>query len=336
MGLFDMRTCRMPSAILAQRVLEQFTVAGTVYVDPHTYKCMDGELIEKGIIMPYKKCEIEPQGLFTFDIDTVQRMLSERGYDINYYTTEEISGIFSDWQKKFKEYVELEREYGLDYFTISISRTVGIDPKRGYSGIDIDRFLELGDYIHSHNPVIDVLLEYRKLFDIAYHNNLLSPVINATNRDKNSSSNAGKTIPVMEGDKAIKILRFTSEKLDRIYTAATLRDNTKLVQTDEAKAYRSKVDEWIGAFSEQNFDNMQMLEDDIVKAQKAMKNSKLIVNTGIICATVGVVSTVLSKNPEYSKPGALIAEIATYCGAPMAFLNPTKRYLWASFGMYQK
>lgn len=36
-------------------ILEQFIVAGAVYVDPFTYRCIDGELIEKEIILPYKK-----------------------------------------------------------------------------------------------------------------------------------------------------------------------------------------------------------------------------------------------------------------------------------------
>ena len=39
----------MSVAWFARMIFEQFTVAGAVYVDPFTYKCMDGELIEKEI-----------------------------------------------------------------------------------------------------------------------------------------------------------------------------------------------------------------------------------------------------------------------------------------------
>jgi len=57
-GVFDMVTHHTPSLWLARMILEQFTVAGTVYVDPFTYGCMDGELIEKKIIMHIKSCSI--------------------------------------------------------------------------------------------------------------------------------------------------------------------------------------------------------------------------------------------------------------------------------------
>ena len=74
-GVFDMLTRYKPSLSFARMILEQFTVAGAVYVDSFTYGCMDGELIEKKIIMPYQKCEADVEGFFTFDIDTVQKMM---------------------------------------------------------------------------------------------------------------------------------------------------------------------------------------------------------------------------------------------------------------------
>ena len=40
-------------------------------------------------------------------------------------------------------------------------------------------------------------------------------------------------------------------------------------------------------FSEQNYDIMQMIEDDIVKAQKAMKFKGIIEFVGKVCATSG-------------------------------------------------
>lgn len=66
------------------------------------------------------------------------------------------------------------------------------------------------------------------------------------------------------------------------------------MQTDEAKAYRKKIDEWISAFSEQNFDNMQIIEDDILKVQKAMKYEGISENIGKVCATSGAVATALT------------------------------------------
>lgn len=37
-------------------------MAGVVYVEPFTYECMEGELIEKRIILSYKKCEKDVEG----------------------------------------------------------------------------------------------------------------------------------------------------------------------------------------------------------------------------------------------------------------------------------
>lgn len=340
-GVFERRTRHMPSKWFAEMILEQFTVAGAVYVDPHTYRCLDGELIEKRIIMPYTECEDDLPGFLTFDIDTVQWMMAEKGLDINFYTTDRIRAIFTKWKEMAQELSELEKEYNLDYKVVSFQKIVGLAPRMDYSGIDIDHFLKLGNYVYHHNPVLDVLKEYKELFNTAYYNDLLSPVVNVTNPDNANSSNPDVIIPVTEGTQAIKILKFTSEKLNRIYTAATLRDNVKLVQTDAAKAYRNKVNEWMTAFSAQNYDNMQIIERDIVKAQNAMKSKKHIERAGKICATIGVIATLASHiNPSWIPVAAVgtgaatVAEIATYLGAPTAFLNPGKRHLWASFGMF--
>ena len=70
----------------------------------------------------------------------------------------------------------------------------------------------MGDFIY-HNPVFEVLKEYKELFNIAYHNDLLSPVINATNSDMAQSSHIGAKIPVKEGAEAVKVLKYTSKKL---------------------------------------------------------------------------------------------------------------------------
>lgn len=331
-GVFDMVTRHTPSSWFARMILEQFTVAGAVYVDPFTYGCMDGELIEKKIIMPYQKCEDDVEGFFTFDIDTVQWMMAEKGLDIKYYTVERIRQIYDEWNEKVEEFLEFERQYDVRYSQVKLLKAFKFEPKRDYTGIDIDHFIELGDFIY-HNPVIEVLKEYKELFNIAYHNDLLSPVINATHSNTAASSYASEKVPVIEGAETIKILKYTSKRLDRIYTASSLEDNVKLVQTDEAKAYREKVDEWMSAISEQNYDNMQMIEEDIVKAQKAMKFKGIIENVGKVCATGGVIATVLAP---ILLPMEMVATMATFVGAPTAFSNLTKRHLWASFGIYKK
>ncbi len=254
-GVFDMVTHHTPSLWFARMILEQFTVAGAIYVDPFIYGCMDGELIEKEIIMPYRKCEDDVEGFFTFDIDTVQWMMAEKGLDIKYYTVDRIRKIYDEWNEKVEEFLELERQYDVSYSQLRLLKAFEFEPKRDYTGIDIEHFIELGDFIY-HNPVIEILKEYKELFNIAYHNDLLSPVINATNSHTAASSYANEKVPVIEGAETIKIFKYTSKRLDRIYTASSLEDNVKLVQTDEAKAYREKVDEWMSAISEQNYDNI--------------------------------------------------------------------------------
>lgn len=329
-GVFDIMTHYTPSLRFAQMLLEQFTVAGAVYVDPFTYSCMDGELIEKEIILPYKKCEYDVEGFFTFDIDIVQWMMAEKGLDIKYYTVEKIRAIFDEWREKVNEFLEFEDQYNLDYNRVRLLKSLRLEPKEDYNGIDIDYFIELGDFIY-HNSIFEVLKEYKELFNIAYQNDLLSPVINATNSNMAEPSHVDVKIPVMEGTKAVKVLKYTSKKLDRIYTASSLGDSIKLVQTDEAKAYRNKVNEWISAFSEQNYDDMQIIEDDIVKAQKAMKFKGIIENVGKVCATSGVIATALTP---FLPPAGIISAIATFVGLPTAFFDPTKQHLWASFGVY--
>lgn len=331
-GVFDMMTQYIPSLQLTRMILEQFIVAGAVYVNPFTYRCMDGELIEKGIILPYEKCGEDVEGFFTFDVDIVQFMMQEKGHDIKYYTVDKIREIFDEWIEKFDEFQEFEERYNLNYNRIQLLKAFRLEPKKDYTGIDIDHFIELGDFVF-HNPVFEVLKEYRELFNIAYHNDLLTPVIDATNLGMAQSSHIDTTISVMKGTEAVKVLKYTSEKLDRIYTASSLKDSIKLVQTEEAKAYRSKVDEWISAFSDQNYDNMQIIEDEIIKAQKAMKFKGIIENIGRICATSGVVATALTP---FLPPAGVVSAIATFVGLPIAFFDPMKKHLWASFGVYSR
>lgn len=337
-GVFDKRTHRIPSHWFAQMILEQFTVAGAVYVDPFTYRCLDGELIENGIIMPYTKRDNSFPGFLTFDADTVQWMVAEKEFDIQYYTTDKIGAIFHEWRERVQEFLYLEDKYKIDYGEVCFQKSIGLESKIDHSGIDIDHFIALGNYIY-HNPIYDVLKEYKELFDIAYHNDLLSPVINAP--PNSAFSNSEEAVLVREGIKAVKILKYTSARLNTVYTAASLRDNVKLVQTDAAKEYRHKVNEWIMAFSDQNYDNMQIIEHDIVEAQKAMKSKKHIPLRGTICATIGAIATGMTHinlpiagTAAVIAGAAMISEIATYEGLRLSILNPMRQYRWASFGMH--
>lgn len=336
-GVYDKITHCLPLYDRAQMLLEQFTVSGSVYVDPFIYKCLDGELIEKEFIMPYKKCEYDVKGFFTFDIDTVQLMLAEKNI---HYTNNEIREIFAQWQEKVKEFLEFENKYNLDYNEVNIRSSLPLEYKTAYEDIDIDYFLELGNSIY-HDSIFKVLEEYRDIFNVAYHNDLLSPVINTT-----SSFNNGTKVPVMEGIEAVKILKYTSERLDRIYTPALLRDCVRMAQTEEAKEYRKKMDEWLSALYEQDYDNIQMIEHEISKVQNAMKFKeiarKAVERTGMLFATIGVASTALTQQIEGM---GMISSIATYAGFPIAFYNPivkpienhiNKKYLWASFGTYHQ
>lgn len=329
-GVFDMVTRQVPLLKSSQIILEQLMVAGAVYVDPFIYGCMDGELIEKGIILPYQKCEDEIKVFFAFDIDIIQRMMEEKGFDTEYYTVDKIEEIFYELRKKAKEFLELEQQYDLNYTMIQIQKTFNFEPKRNYNDIDIDYFVELGNYLY-HNPVFEVLREYMELFNIAYYNDLLSPVNNSANFVLADSPNMSIRTPVATGNNAVKILRYTSKKLDRIYTAASLKDCVKLVQTDESKAYRNKVDEWLSSFSNQSYENLQRIEADIAKAQKAMRYKRILENTGKICATAGVFATAITP---VVPPAGIISIMATVISLPSAFIDPMKRYLWASFGMY--
>ena len=141
-GVFDKVTCHNPSSTLQQTVLEQFTIAGAVYIDPFIYKCMDGELIQNGIIMPYEKSEHNMEGFFTFDVDIVQRMMEEKGL---FYSIDEIDKMFYELQEAIQEFVKLKNQYNLDYREIQIRRTLQLEPKADCHDVDIDSFIKLYD-----------------------------------------------------------------------------------------------------------------------------------------------------------------------------------------------
>lgn len=324
-GVFGEMTKQIPSLQLAQQIFEMLIVSGAVYVDPFVYKCMDGELIEKEIIMPYEKCKNNFDGYFIFDIVTVQQMMREQGWNLQYYTADKIIKMYDEWKYKAKMLVNYEKKYNINYESVWLSNLLKITKDKEFDEI---YYLELRSSV-LENPVFKILVEYTKLVGIAYHNNLLSPV-----SGKVINSDFMKAPKVMsEENEAINILRYTSRKLNRVYTASSLRENIKLIRTSEARAYREKINEWIVAFSEQNYNTMQIVEEDILKAQKAIKFKNIVEHIGKICAICGVSSMIFK---EIYPSIDIIGEITTLAGLPLAFYNPQKKYLWSSFGIFDK
>lgn len=328
-GIYKSVTQFNPSYQITKNIFEQFIVAGTIYIDPITYKYLDGELIEKNIIMPYEENKKDVFEFCYFDVSNIQKMLKENNYDTELYTEEKIREIFYELKEKIVECVGLEDEYNFDYNTLQFRKLffeTGLS-NRLENKEKVEYYLNLKSSI-IHNTLYKILVEYKKLLNIAFSNDLICPVID------NSET---KTPYVKEYDDAIKILRYTSERLGRIYVANNIKDNLNLVQSDEARAYRTKVNEWMTALSKIDYNSMEVIESDIVKVQNAMKHKKWIEITGKLCATVGVGASLIAHNP-IGLTASIIAEIATYIGAPTAFYDPLKneKYLWASFGMEKR
>lgn len=331
-GVYKSRTCRLPSyGPSTTNILRQFLLAGAVYVDPFTYECLDGELIDSGIILPYKETKGDMSSFLAYDVGTIQNMMSEKEYDVNVYTTARIEEMYSEWIEKVEEFLILEKKHNLNYDDIWFRHV--ILKEKISNEINIDYYLALGDYIY-HSPIYSVLTEYKKLFNIAYYNDLLCPVVNASMYNYAAFPNPEGIIPkTMEADTVVHIYECTSNKLGIGFLPGTVKDCVRLVQSAEAKAYRDKVDEWLRDFSLLNFDAMEKVENDIIAAQKAMRTKKLLEISTVIAGTIGIVASCEAHCKP--SPFAEIAEVATYWGA-LAFVDPTKRYLWASFGKNTK
>lgn len=219
-GIYQKRTARLPGLLRANEVLEQFVVAGKIYVDPVTYRYLDGQLIEKGIILPYEKTSNELDFL-SYDIFTVQRMLFEQGYSPSEYTEERIFELFYELNKRIREYLALTDGFDSAFAEIEIREALGL-----YNFVSLeeqrrfDHCRKLKTEIYT-NPVYSVLSEYRDILNIAYHNNLLCPF--------SAVSNSTTKVPPIESDNAVMILKYTSETLGRISTARTLKENVCLV-----------------------------------------------------------------------------------------------------------
>ena len=320
-GLYKAFINFIPSYQLAEEIFKQFVIAGAVYIDPYTYKYLDGELIEKKVIMPYENGN-KTLDFSYFDVVSVQKMLKEKNYD----NEKRIIETYNELVEKSIQCLKMEEKYGFNYKELMIRnflfRNNFIEP---YNNVkEAEYYLELYSEI-TKNVIFKTIIEYTEILNIAFNNDLLCPVINTGVKTPDS---------LVFSDNAVKILKYTSDRLGRIYVGSTIKDNLNIIQSDEAVAYRNKVNEWIAALSKQDFSDMEIIENEIIKVQKIMKHKKWVEVTGKISATVGVVASLLAHNPSLTTM-CIIAEIVTYVGAPTAFYDPLKKeqYLWTSFGI---
>lgn len=327
-GVYRMFTGDKPSFHSGQSILEQIVVSGAVYIDPFLYNCLDGELIETGFILPYStdyKNDVAP--LFAVDTEAILWTL-EKKRETALHTKNEISKLLLEWFEKANELLFLEGQYNLTYHSAQIGNLLSLETKSNCKSLDMDYFLQLGDFVF-HHPIFTILSEYSELLNAAYYNDLLLPLSYAVKCNCSDSSPNNKNHSILEGKNAVQILKYTSKQLNRIYIAHSLKDSIELTQTDSAKAYRAKVDEWISCVSSQCYDEIPVIEKDIIKAQQAARKKRTIEKVGKISTIIGMASTVASL---ISPPFSIISATATVAGLAN-FVDPTKKYLWASFGI---
>lgn len=106
-GIYRNVTQFNPSHQLVEEIFNQFVVAGVIYIDPFVYKYLDGELIEKEIIMPYQNTNTRLEFRY-FDVVSIRKMLNEKCYDINYYTEKRIMEIWHELEEKIIECLSME------------------------------------------------------------------------------------------------------------------------------------------------------------------------------------------------------------------------------------
>lgn len=329
-GVYDELTKYHPSYMFAQNILEQFCVAGTVYMDSAIFRCFDGELIDKGIIKPYEKEGFTWNGEIEYDVDMVQTMLVEKGYDIKYYSVQKITEEFNKLQEQLRRLISIEDKYP-DISRYEFLRALDLNEFDGKYTRDIfDNYHTLKLNIF-RNPIYDICVEYLRIASIAYQNDLLSTVsIGKGNTCKYRFNLDGSSLK--ESDNAVTISQYTSDRLGTIITAGSLKDCITLISTSEAIAYREKVDEFINYLARSDFNNMEIVDREIKKAQNAMRFKKAISASGKIVATAGAIVTLAGKltpDPLLDAMGIAIATV----GIPVAFYDPTKKYIWASYGI---
>lgn len=338
-GLFDSIKQTVPSFTLAQKLLEKFCVAGKVFISPFIFKFLEGELVDREIILPYSEKRTHLNGIIC-DPYTIQYILEEKGYDTTHYTVDKISKELEDWKKKAKELTDFYEKH--PNFKTEWLRLV--------MGLECDTLSEKERvyYTKLEREVFDNILyiitqEYINLVEIAYQNNLLCPVKISTDNNKVDYYSLSSQNKLIESETAVQISKYTSEALGRIYFAGSLRDCITLTQSDAAIAYRQKIDEFVTSLSIQDFDSIERINQELSKAQSAMKLEAGCVKTQEVCGKIVATAGALGQTASLMYPNTLIGNIgsgisifATYLSIPLSFINPAKQesYLWTSYGLY--
>lgn len=327
-GVFSRLTKYQPSYAFAKTILEKFCVAGSIYVNPYVYRVLDGKLIEEELIKPYEPHEEKKfdQLGYQYDPYMIQLMLAEKGYNIENYSIEHIRKSFYVLYKQMSELFDLQEKYP-DVERLAFSKILGLDDPI-YENEYIDHYSKLKDRI-TRNPIFQVLKEYTEIVKVAYYNDLLSSV----NIEIETATDHDDKQTIKESEMAVRISKYTSNKMGSIIAASSINECIRLIQSAPAQAYREKVDEFLGALSKFDYDRMEVLDQEIENAKNAMKWSKAIRTTGQVVATAGAIGTAVSLIRPDSIVATGISCAATFAGVPLAFYDPTKQYLWASYGV---
>lgn len=260
----------------------------------------------------------------------IQKMLAEQGH---YYSVQQITEEFYVLREQLRELVRIEDEnpdIG-KYETLRVSNLEAVESKYEADFVDYYHFLRIKVL---HNPLFIICKEYLKITSIAYQNDLLSSV-SLGKGTRCICDLAEDDHSLQESKAAVKIAQYTSDKLGNIFTGGTLKECVMLTQSDEANAYREKVDEFINSLAKLDYNNMKIVDKEIEKAINAMRWKKALAVTGTVITTAGFVSTLAAPftgipyMPE-------ISFAATVLGFPLNFYDPSKKYLWASYGMVHK
>lgn len=320
-----------PSYQFANKIFEQFMVAGTVYVNPFTYKNLAGELIEKKIILPYEESKMEIV-FKPFNLDAVHMLMEEQGIKSDEYPIDRLEAEFSEAAQIAAECQEIEEYYKMDSMSMTMKYIIGLS-----LGIYDENFMKKAEAYNlleeklKNNVVANIVAKYNKILNIASHNRLLCPVGNRNNKGKSLE----RIHEIKQSSDAVSILRISSEKLQKRYCCTTLKDNVDMVQRPEAIAYRQKVDEWLSAVSKFDLDTAEIIEKEITIIQKNIKTKKAI---GTVVTTIGALTVPVSCMCHDMRI-QIIGNVSSVAGAGISYYNmrkEDKKYLWASFGMDYK
>lgn len=338
-GLFDEIKRNVPSYPFAQKILEKFCVAGRIYISPFTYHFLEGELVDRNIILPYSKERTHLNGIIC-DPYTIQHMMEEKGYDITHYTVDRISKELDEWKKKAKDLTDFYEKHP-DFKTEWLRLVMGVECDT-LTEKDRVYYAELEKEVFN-NILYTISLEYSNLVEISYHNNLLCPVKISTEYNRIDYYSISSQNNLIESDTAVRISKYTSEALDRIYVASSLKDCITLTQSDAAIAYRQKIDEFVTSLSIQDFDSLERINKELSQAQLAMKQENICRKTIEVCGKIVATAGALGQTASLMYPNTLVGAIgsdisiaATYISVPLSFIKPAKKdsYLWTSYGLY--